>query len=88
MWRAAIGLQDVDGLKISKYLLETAKEHIEGSIHISAVQQRIQDYYEDRKVVEDGTMEADIVSARIAEILGEKTFQFSPAELQLSLIHI
>lgn len=84
-WRAAIGLQDVDGLKISKYLLDTAKEHIEGNIHISTVQHRIQTYYEerkDRKEIEDGTMEADIVSARIAEILGEKTFQFSPAELQ------
>lgn len=84
-WRAAIGLQDVDGLKTSKYLLETAKEHIEGNINMSAAQERIQSYYEERinrKAVEDGTMEADIVSSRIAEILGEKTFQFSPAELQ------
>lgn len=84
-WRAAIGLQDVDGLKTSKYLLETAKEHIEGNIDMSVAQRRIQSYYEerrDRKAVEDGTMEADIVSVRIAEILGEKTFQFSPVELQ------
>lgn len=29
-WKTAIGLQDVDGLKTSDYLLETAKEHIEG----------------------------------------------------------
>ena len=27
-WKTAIGLQDVDGLKTSDYLLETAKEHI------------------------------------------------------------
>lgn len=26
IWEAAIGLQDVDGLKPSKYLLETAKK--------------------------------------------------------------
>ena len=27
-WETAIGLQDVDGLKPSKYLIKTAKEHI------------------------------------------------------------
>ena len=26
-WETAIGLQDVDGLKPSKYLIKTAKEH-------------------------------------------------------------
>lgn len=31
-WTTAIGLQDVDGLKPSKYLLATAKRHIEGEI--------------------------------------------------------
>ena len=84
-WQTAIGLQAVDGLKTSEYLLETAKAHIEGEIDIAGAQQRIQSYYkeqEHRKAVEDGTMEADIVSARITELLGEKTFQFSPAELQ------
>ena len=84
-WQTAIGLQAVDGLKTSEYLLETAKAHIEGEIDIAGAQQRIQSYYKEqkhRKAVEDGTMEADIVSARITELLGEKTFQFSPAELQ------
>ena len=69
----------------STYLLETAKAHIEGDIDIAGAQRRIQSYYKEqanRKAVEDGTMEADIVSARITELLGEKTFQFSPAELQ------
>ena len=32
--------------------------------------------------VEQDTMEADIAAAHIAELLAEKTFQFSPAELQ------
>ena len=84
-WRTAIGLQAVDGLKTSPYLLETAKAHIEGDIDIAGAQRRIQNYYREqvnRKAVEAGTMEADIVSARITELLGEKTFQFSPAELQ------
>ena len=82
-WKAAIGLQDVDGLKTSEYLLETAKEHIEGSIDIETAKKRIQSYYRERRtrsVIEEGTREADIVSTRIAEMLGEKTFQFSPAE--------
>ena len=34
-WQTAIGLQAVDGLKSSSYLLETAKEHIEGNIDIA-----------------------------------------------------
>lgn len=82
-WKAAIGLQDVDGLKTSEYLLDTAKEHIEGKIDIATVQKRVNSYYEQqsvRQAVEDGTEEADKVSARIAEMLNENTFQFSPAE--------
>lgn len=82
-WQTAIGLQAVDGLKISAYLLDTAKEHIEGKISIDEAQKRIQSYYEqraDRIEIENETKEADIVSARIAKLLGEKTFQFSPAE--------
>lgn len=82
-WQTAIGLQAVDGLKTSAYLLDTAKEHIEGKISIDEVQKRIQSYYEQRTVrtdVESETKEADIVSTRIAKLLGEKTFQFSPAE--------
>ena len=82
-WKAAIGLQDVDGLKTSEYLLDTAKEHIEGKIDIATVQKRVNSYYEQqsvRQAVEAGTEEADKVSARIAEMLSENTFQFSPAE--------
>ena len=70
-WQTAIGLQDVDGLKISEYLLETAKEHIEGKINIDAAQKRIQSYYEERderRDLEDDTKEADIVSTRITRI--------------------
>ena len=82
-WQAAIGLQAVDGLKTSAYLLDTAKEHIEGKISIDEAQKRIQSYYEqrtDRTEIENDTKEADIVSVRIAKLLGEKAFQFSPAE--------
>lgn len=82
-WQTAIGLQAVDGLNTSDYLLDTAKEHIEGKITIDEAQKRIHSYYEQRSVrteTENETKEADIVSARITKLLGEKAFQFSPAE--------
>lgn len=82
-WQTAIGLQAVDGLQTSAYLLDTAKEHIEGKISIDEAQKRIQSYYEQRTdcvEAENETKEADIVSARIAKLLGEKAFQFSPVE--------
>ena len=34
-WRVAIGLQQVDRLQTSEYLLDTAKRHIEGDISIN-----------------------------------------------------
>ena len=40
-WQTAIGLQAVDGLNTSAYLLNTAKDHIEGKITIDEVQRRI-----------------------------------------------
>ena len=82
-WQTAIGLQAVDGLKTSEYLLDTAKDHIEGKITIDEAQRRIHSYYEQRTTrteIENETKEADIVSARITKLLGEKAFQFSPAE--------
>jgi len=88
-WQTAIGLQDVDGLKTSPYLLETARRHIEGNITISEAKQLIDSYYQSqagRKEIEgERTEEADKVSARITELLQEQTFNFSPA--QLTSIH-
>lgn len=82
LWKAAIGLQQVDGLTPSDYLIATAKQNIEGDITIEEVKYRIDNYYISKpiKKEEDRTEEADKVSARIAEILGEKTFTFSPSE--------
>jgi len=82
VWRTAIGLQQVDGLKTSDYLIVTARQNIEGDISIEEVKQRIDSYYKASPVTdpENRTEEADKVSARIAEILTEQTFTFSPAE--------
>lgn len=82
IWKTAIGLQQVDGLKPSEYLITTAKQNIEGNISFEEVKQRIDSYYEQHPLKDNKnrTEEADKVSARIAEILSEQTFTFSPAE--------
>ena len=84
-WKVAIGLQQVDRLQTSEYLLDTAKRHIEGDISINEAKQLIDSYYKSasgRKVVEnDRTEEADKVAARITELIEEKTFSFTPAQL-------
>ena len=85
-WKTAIGLQDVDGLKPSTYLLDTAKRHIEGDITIEQVKGLIDSYYKSKEgrfsLEEERTEEADKVSARITELLQEETFSFTPGEYQ------
>lgn len=83
VWSTAIGLQAVDGLRPSKYLIDTAIQNIEGKITIKEAQNLIDSYYEEQPVhLSDGerTEEADKVSSRIAEILSETAFSFSPNE--------
>ncbi len=82
VWKTAIGLQQVDGLTPSSYLIQTAKQNIEGYISIEEVKERIHRYYKDSPAsdTEKREEEADKVSARIAELLNEQTFAFSPAE--------
>ena len=88
-WQTAIGLQQVDGLNTSPYLLETARRHIEGDITINQAKQLIDSYYLSRSGHEEAederTEEADKVSARITELLSEQTFSFTPA--QYTTIH-
>lgn len=88
-WSVAIGLQDVDRLKPSEFLLEQAKANIEGKISREEVGKRLEEYYSQRSIREkaeaDGTFEADQVADRINLLLGEKAFTFSPMEL--SRIH-
>ena len=82
-WQTAIGLQAVDDLKPSEYLIQTARQHIEGDITIEEAKQLIDTYYQSKTAradIDDRTEEADKVSARITEILSEKTFTFSPIE--------
>ena len=83
-WKTAIGLQEVDGLTTSAYLLETAKRHIDGDITIDEVRHLLDSYYNtktDRTEDDASTEEADKVSANITKLLNEQTFSFSPAGL-------
>ena len=84
-WSTAIGLQKVDGLTPSKYLFETAKRNIEGDISIEEASKLIDTYYESKtertESDDERVEEADKVSSRIAQILSEKSFTFSPSFL-------
>lgn len=81
-WHTAIGLQAVDGLKPSQYLIDTAIKNIEGNISIDEAQELLNSYYEENPDSdhEDRTEEADKVAVRIAKLLSEKAFSFTPNE--------
>ena len=79
-WSMAIGLQAVDGLKPSEYLIETAKRNIEGEISLDETQELIHNYYvnkQSRETPSDDTEEADRVSANIARLLSSKALSFT-----------
>ena len=80
-WATAIGLQKVDGLSTSRFLVETAKEHIEGRITQAQARRRIRDYY----AAKDGTPrpdpeleEPDKVAERIVAVINDGGFAFTP----------
>ena len=80
-WHTAIGLQAVDGLKPSEYLIHTAIQNIEGEISIDEAQKLLNSYYEENpKADGDRTEEAYKVSLHIAKVLSEKAFSFTPNE--------
>ena len=83
-WGVAIGLQQVDGLTPSKYLINVAKDNIEGKISIDEANAQVAQYYKQNPAKtqkEHDEKEADEVSARITKLLSTHTFSFSPAEL-------
>lgn len=79
-WKTAIGLQAVDGLKPSQYLVDTAIRNIEGDITIDEVQQLLHEYYENktsRTPEDDEQEECDKASANIKKILSSQTLAFN-----------
>lgn len=80
-WKTAIGLQDVDGLEPSEYLIKTANQNINGSISFDEAHELIVSYYKENDKRTERSEEADRVAVRIAQIISEKSFTFSPVEL-------
>lgn len=62
VWQTAIGLQAVDGLKPSDYLIKTARKDIEGEITIDETEQLIKSYYQSK---EPYTLEDYRTSSRV-----------------------
>ena len=52
-WRVTIGLQAVDGLKVSDYLQELARRNIEGEISMKEVDKLLDEYYEEKHRIRD-----------------------------------
>ena len=79
-WKTAIGLQAVDGLQPSAYLIDVAKRNIKGEISLDETRKLIDSYYQSKTVrtpKDEDEEEADKVSANIAKILASKTFAFN-----------
>lgn len=45
LWRTSIGLQAIDNLRVSNFLIETARRHIEGEISMDEVSRLIDEHY-------------------------------------------
>lgn len=79
-WDMAIGLQQIDNLKPSKYLEQISEKNILGELTIKEVEQSLREYYttkEKRKDINHNELECDFVSMRIVELLDQDNFELS-----------
>ena len=79
-WEMAIGLQQVDNLKPSKYLEKLINENIIGKLSLEQVKRELRTYYiekEKKNEVNHNELECDFVSTRIVELLQEDKFELS-----------
>lgn len=79
-WEMAIGLQQVDNLKPSKYLEKLLEENIIGKLSLEQVKEELRTYYiekEKKNEVNHNELECDFVSTRIVELLQEDKFELS-----------
>ena len=79
-WRIAIGLQDVDHLRPSEYLIEVANQNIAGDINSLEARKMIDEYHHLKKTNESDarTSEADLVASRINCEIQSRTYSFNP----------
>ncbi len=79
-WDMAIGLQEVDNLKPSKYLEKLLRENVIGEKTIYEVEHELKQYYIEKdktdKTIQD-EFECDLVSTRIVQLLEEDNFELS-----------
>ena len=66
-WHTAIGLQAVDGLRPSKYLIDTAIKNIEGDISIDEAGELLNSYYEENFIKYLRTLGFDATNDNFAE---------------------
>ena len=79
-WDMAIGLQEVDNLKPSKYLEKLLQENVNGDLTIEQVKNELKEYYiekEQKHDVNHNELECDFVSTRIVELLDKNNFELS-----------
>ena len=79
-WDAAIGLQDVDSLKPSKYLKKLVEENVNGEKTIYEVEHELKEYYIEKEKINDinhNELECDLVSTRIVQLLEDEKFELS-----------
>ena len=79
-WDMAIGLQEVDSLKPSKYLEKLLQENVTGEKTIYEVEKELKEYYVEKEKNNDvnhNELECDLVSTRIVELLQEDNFELS-----------
>lgn len=79
-WDMAIGLQEVDNLKPSKYLEKLLKENVNGNLTIEQVKNELKEYYiekEQKQDINHNELECDFVSTRIVELLSIDNFELS-----------
>ena len=77
-WDMAIGLQQVDNLKPSKYLEQISEKNILGELTLEEVEQSLKEYYTTKeKNINHNELECDFVSMRIVELLNQDNFELS-----------
>ena len=79
-WDMAIGLQEVDNLKPSKYLEKLLEDNVNGKLTIKQVEEELREYYTEKDKKQElnhNELECDFVSTRIVELLGKNNFELS-----------
>ena len=84
-WNTGIGLNKVDNLEPSQYLLDLSEKNIKGELKYYEIEDLLKKYYETKNINDikvQKEKECDLVSLRIAQLLEDKSFGFSPITLK------